>query len=444
MQGIYLKNSYCDNNIFKEISDSHICGGMGKSVCDPGGISCWRTLTKGGYAVTASIFDKSEKLFPSKKERIFLAHCAVSPLYAQAAEAMITFIRDLSAGGIAALPKYFQVLPEFHELCARFLKTRPENISYVHNTAEAMCMIANGYPFAPGDEVISYIHEYPSNHYPWVLQQKRGVKLVLLSDSAPAPDCEDFDGPRGWSLEELEEKISDRTRVIALSHVQFTSGFAADLQELGKICSSRNIDLVVDCAQSMGCLPVFPENFKAAAVVSAGWKWLMGPKGSALLYTSEQFRRKLAVTMAGPGLIRHGFDYLNHAWQPHVEGRKLEYSTVPWDHIAAMNVLLKEVFLRYDIKDIRDEVFRLQDLFLSRIRNESCRFLKFPPANRSGILAAKAKADGRLLVEKLAGREVVVTAPTGYLRFAPHFYNDDDQMIRASGHCDALDDSLTS
>ncbi len=389
--------------------------------------------------MTAARFDKSTSLFPSKSQRIFLAHCAVSPIYAQAAEAMIAFIRDLSAGGISALPRYFQVLPEFHELCARFLKTRPENISYVHNTAEALCMIANGYPFSPGDEVISYVHEYPSNHYPWVLQQKRGVKLVLLSDTAPSPECREVTGPRGWSLEELEEKISDRTRVVALSHVQFTSGYAADLQELGKICSKNNIDLVVDCAQSMGCLPVFPEQFQAAAVVSAAWKWLMGPKGSAMLYTSEQFRRKLAVTMAGPGLMRQGLDYLDHAWQPHEDGRKLEYSTVPWDHIAAMNVLLKEIFLRYDIEDIRDEVFRLQDLFLSCVKKDALRFLKLPPGNRSGILAAEPAADCRFLVEKLAGRQVVITAPTGYLRFAPHFYNDDDQIITAARRLDGLD-----
>ena len=390
--------------------------------------------------MTAVIFDKSTKLFPSKKERIFLAHCAISPLYCHAAEAMIAFIRDLSAAGISALPKYFQVLPEFHELCARFLKTRSANISYVHNTAEAMCMIANGYPFEPGDEVISYVHEYPSNHYPWVLQKKRGVKLVLLADSAPSPDCQGISGPRGWSLEELEEKISDRTRLVALSHVQFTSGYAADLQELGKLCSKNNIDLVVDCAQSMGCLPVFPEQFRAAAVVSAGWKWLMGPKGSALLYTSERFRRKLAVTMAGPGLMRQGLDYLNHAWQPHEDGRKLEYSTVPWDHIAAMNVLLKEVFLRYDIEDIRDEVFRLQDLFLSAVKGDTRGFLRLPPKNRSGILAAKLKADCSHFVEKLAGRQVVVTAPTGYLRFAPHFYNDDEQVIAAAQHLNSLDE----
>ncbi|HBD99185.1 MAG TPA: hypothetical protein DC060_13405, partial [Gemmatimonadetes bacterium] len=60
-----------------------------------------------------------------------------------------------------------------------------------------------------------------------MLQQQRGVELVLLSDVDPCGDLPD-DGPRGWSMEELEAKTTERTRVIALSHVQFASGYAAD------------------------------------------------------------------------------------------------------------------------------------------------------------------------------------------------------------------------
>ncbi len=60
------------------------------------------------------------------------------------------------------------------------MKTTAENISFAHSTAESMCQIANGYPFEPGDQIISYIHEYPSNHYPWLMQERRGAELVLL------------------------------------------------------------------------------------------------------------------------------------------------------------------------------------------------------------------------------------------------------------------------
>ncbi|MBM9603680.1 aminotransferase class V-fold PLP-dependent enzyme [Desulfopila inferna] len=378
------------------------------------------------------MFDKSEEKFPAKRNDIFLAHCAISPIYAGAAAAMKEFVDTMANGGIKALPQYFGVIPEFHGNVGKFLRTSADNISYVHNTAEGLCMIANGYPFSPGDEVISYVHEYPSNHYPWALQKKRGVKLILLGDTDPARGYDDIERPRGWSMEELEERITPRTRIVALSHVQFTSGFAADLSSLGALCREKNIDLIVDCAQSLGVLPVFPEEFQASAVIASGWKWLMGPKGSALLYTSPELRGKLEETMAGPGLMRQGLDYLDHSWAPHGDGRMFEYSTLPWDHIVAMNVLFREIFLKYDIKEIREEVFRLQDVLLDHLDQGSLRFLRFNKENRSGILAAESAANPAETVKALAQAGVIISAPVGYLRFAPHFYNDDGQIIAAA------------
>ena len=71
---------------------------------------------------------------------------------------------------------------------AAFLEVDADDIAYVSNTAEGVGLIANGYPFEPGDQVISYVHEVPSNHYPWALQSERGVELILLSDVDPIGD----------------------------------------------------------------------------------------------------------------------------------------------------------------------------------------------------------------------------------------------------------------
>ena len=124
-------------------------------------------------------------------------------------------------------------------------------------------MIANGYPFEPGDQIISYVNEYPANHYPWVIQaQRRGVELILLSDSAIEQEQREGAGPipdsfaKGWSFDELESKITPKTKVIALSHVQFTNGFAADLSKLGELCQSHGIDLVIDAAQGLSLIHI--------------------------------------------------------------------------------------------------------------------------------------------------------------------------------------------
>lgn len=378
------------------------------------------------------MFDKSDKAFPAKQNSLFLAHCAVSPLQHGAKEAACRFLNTMAEEGIRGLPSFHSLLPRFHKKCGTLLRSSAENISSVHNTAEGMCLLANGYPFSAGDEIISYIHEFPSNHYPWRLQEQRGVKLILLGDSDPHGEFADISAPRGWSMTELAAAVTAKTRIIALSHVQFTSGYAADLEELGTFCNERNIDLIIDAAQSMGCLPLYPEEYHIAAVAASTWKWLMGPVGAGILYTSPALREKVRITMAGPSCMRQGVDYLNHNWTPHTDGRKFEYSTLAWEQLAALNGLLDDVFLRYSMESIRDEIFALQDVFLSCLDPDLFRALEFAGEHRSGILSLWPAGDARDLVQKLGERGIVVTERSGYIRVAPHFYLEKKDMEKAA------------
>ncbi len=370
--------------------------------------------------------------FPAKENSLFLAHCAISPMELQAKKAACDFLEAMAAGGISGLPPYFNLLPRFHRKCAELFQTDAANISATHNTAEGMCLLANGYPFEPGDEIISYIHEFPSNHYPWRLQERRGVKLLLLGDCDPQGNLSAVKAPRGWSMADLVEKVTSRTRIVAVSHVQFTSGYAADLKELGAFCRERDIDLVIDGAQSVGCLPLYPEECNVAAVAVSSWKWLMGPFGAGILYTSEEFRDKIAVTMVGSSSMQQGLEYLDHSWNPHVDGRKFEYSTLAWEHLAALNGLLDSIFLRYTMEGIREEVFELQDVFLEHLDRNLHTPLLFPKKNRSGILAVLPVNGGARLVERLGKHGIVVTERSGYIRMAPHFYLTPADMKKAA------------
>ncbi len=373
------------------------------------------------------MLDKHTTWFTCSMENIFLGHCAVSPLFGGAAAAMRDFNAELAAGGITALPAHGDLPQRFRESFGALLKSSAADISYVPNTATAMSMIACGYPFEPGDQVISYAHEYPSNHYPWALQRQRGVELVLLSDTGAGPS-----DLRGWSMDELERRVTGRTRVVAISHVQFASGFAAPLEDLGAFCRARNIDLVVDCAQSLGCLPVYPERQHIAALASSGWKWLMGPLGAGVMYTNHEFRRKLQPVLTGPSMMRQGLDYLNLDWDPQEDGRFFEFSTGAWDHIAALQVVAAELFQVNSMEDIRDEVFRLQDLFLSRLDPGLVSPLLLPEEHRSGIVMLRTRGNARRIIAALAERGVVITGPTGVLRLAPHFYMEESQLVRAA------------
>ena len=377
------------------------------------------------------MFNKSENLFPVSRDYVYMAHSSVGPMYGPAAKAGAAFLEAHSEQGMMLRDDYESVLTTFRKKVADLLKTSPDNIAYVSNTAEGTNLVANGYPFEPGDQVISYVHEFPSNHHPWALQQKRGVELVLLSDVDPCGGLPD-DGPRGWSMEELEAKTTDRTRVVALSHVQFASGYAADLKRLGAFCQERGIDLIIDAAQSLGVLPLYPEEHGIAAITGSTWKWLLASRGAGLFYTTPELREKLRDTMAGGAMMKHRLDYLNLAWDPFESARRFEYSTLPWEHLVTLETVLDEVFLKYLMGPISHEVLRLQDRLLEFLDRRLYEPLRFPQEHRSGILSIRTVEDPKAIVRVLRARGMVATTQGGYLRLAPHFYLTDEDIRRVT------------
>lgn len=314
----------------------------------------------------------------------------------------------------------------FREAGGRLLETSAANVSYVRNTSEGLGLLAAGYPVKPGDEIISYEHEYPANHYPWRLMEKRGAKLVLVPNSSYGRLTGKTgipDGPCGFSMEDLESRITPNTRIIALSHVQFPSGFAADLALLGKICRERGIDLIVDAAQSLGVLPIFPEKLGIAALASSGWKWLMGPVGTGLLYTSAAFRDKIEITMAGADLMQQGMDYLNHSWNPHLDGRKFQYSTHDFSGPAALAAMM-EAAVQRGIESIQKHVFELQAAFLARLDQDRFKPLLYSEQNRSGILSLlPVTGNADQIARDLTAQGIVVSPRAGFIRVGAHYTN---------------------
>src|SRR5262245_46421647 len=227
------------------------------------------------------MFDKSQERFPIKDQYLFLSHCGISPLYhgAMLKEREIAEMQCRTASLVYA--RYDAVLDELRHAAAELMHTLPSNLAFVKNTSEGMNLVANGYPFQPGDQVITYVHEYPANYYPWKLQEKRGVHVLELPNT-DAGGITPSGQPGGYSLEQIERMITKRTRVVALSLVQFTSGFGVEIERLGALCRAHDIDLVIDAAQALGSLPVYPEAQGIAAVMASGWKWLMGPMGTGV------------------------------------------------------------------------------------------------------------------------------------------------------------------
>jgi selenocysteine lyase/cysteine desulfurase len=358
----------------------------------------------------------------------FFSHCAISPLTPAGLQASKYYLEDQAAHGMTNFMGYYLESQEaFKKTFGRLLKTSTDNLAYVKNTSEALSMIANGYRFNPGDEVVSFIHEYPANHYPWRILERKGVRLKLIPNRPfNHPNTQDKVGY--FTVDDVEKLITSKTRIVALSHVQFTSGFAIDLAEIGKLCRSYGIDLIIDAAQSMGCLPLYPEEFGISAIAAAGWKWLMGPFGSGVFYTSPSLREKLDPVLIGAETMEQGFEYLNHEWTPHQTAKRFEYSSSSVALSAGLRASVESVHLSQpSMESIRDQVIDLQNHFLKYLNHSHLVPLIHEASHRSGILSL-AVADPKDLVQYLAKNEIICTPRNGFVRIAPFVHQTNQQM----------------
>ncbi|WP_236974324.1 aminotransferase class V-fold PLP-dependent enzyme [Membranihabitans maritimus] len=374
--------------------------------------------------------------FPVRDHYYFFNHCGISPLYDACKERMMELMEaQTKSGSIMFMDHYMQELDRFKKNLSQIINTTPDRVAAIRNTTEGISFIANGFNFEPGDEIILFDHEYPANYYPWVRLEEKGVvvrRLGNLNDFEGVPDLM----PGRWSFEELENLTSGKTRFISLSHVQFVSGYAADLERLGEFCRKKGIYLIVDVAQSFGALPIDVKKYNISALAGSGWKWTMGPVGVSVFYISEELDRQINSTVVGAETMVQGPDFLNHEWNPHSSAKRFEYSTSSVYLIAGINKCFEDIQLGLGIDNIYKQILMIQDLFLEKLDNFRFVPILHESINRSGILPLY-HPEPETVVKYLEAKNIICTTRGGYVRIAPHFYTRNEDI-------DVLTEALNS
>jgi len=367
--------------------------------------------------------------YPWQAEGVYLNHCGIAPLLPAGAAAARAWDEAQMRFGAGVFARLGDPTRALHAAVGELLGVPAADVAFTRNTSEGLSMVANGLPLEPGDRILSYVHEYPSNHYPWRLQEARGARLELLPDRPCGSGLPDG-LPRGFELEDLERMLrAGRVRAVALSQVQFTSGFMADLAAVGRLCREHGAWLIVDAAQSLGVAPLGPAELGVDAVAAPGWKWLLGPVGTGVLYTSPRLRSALRCTMAGADLMEQGEDYLNHAWRPHRDGRFFEYGTASMAAAAALAACVRDLPLREGVERLAEQAARLRQLLRAGLDLGCYRPVAFPGCD--GPILSWRVDQPELVARRAAAEGVTVTVRGGYLRTAPHGYQTEAEIHRA-------------
>src|SRR2546423_3253177 len=126
---------------------------------------------------------------------------------------------------------------------AQLIGADPDEIAWMPNTATAISLIAHSLPWREGDNVVTTDEQFPANVYPWLELEQHGVQTHLVRRQ---------DGR--VPLDRLAAQIDARTRLVAVSWVEFNSGFRQDLAALSALCHERDALLLVDAIQGLGGL----------------------------------------------------------------------------------------------------------------------------------------------------------------------------------------------
>lgn len=361
--------------------------------------------------------------FPIVRNKIFMAHAAVTVLPHAVAEAISNYVHKAAE----EFPNYtesLRIIRETRESAARLLHASPEEIALLGPTSLGLSLFANGIRWEAGDEVICYFDDYPANVYPWLNLRQRGVTVRYLE---PAQLGE-------ITIEVVERALSTRTRLVALASCNFISGYRIDLAAIGAMLHARGILFSVDAIQTLGAFPTTVEHVDFLSADSH--KWLLGPLASGIVYVKKEHFDLCRPTLLGswniraPGFVAQDqIEFLDTA-------QRYEPGAMNLPGIVGMKAAL-DLLLEAGIDRIAERILALRARLIHGLDPAGYRLLgPKEPATGSGIVTfSHPTRDLNEVFQRLTQAHILCSQRQDrqgnhYLRFSPHFYNSEAEIDR--------------
>lgn len=362
--------------------------------------------------------------FPVIDHQIYLNHAGVAPWPRCAAEAASAFAEENMHHGAADYPRWLETEQELRERCARLINApSADDIALVKNTSEGLSMVAHGLNWKSGDNVVGIRQEFPSNRITWESLAEYGVEFRTL-DLATSTDPES----------DLLALCDSRTRLMAVSAVQFADGFRLNLEQLGEACSRRGILFCVDAIQQIGSLPFDSQAISADYVIADGHKWMLGAEGLGLFYSRPDAREQLQLRQFGWHMRQRPGDYeTGSPWAVSATATRFECGSPNMLGIHALNASLG-LILDLGMEDIGEAVLQRTRFVAEWVATHADIELLSPKGTdrQSGISTLRhLKASPEPIQQRLAQDGVICAVRGGGVRFSPHFYTPYAQLEQA-------------
>lgn len=364
---------------------------------------------------------KYRELFPITKKYTYLNHAALTPYSLPVIEALEHINKDITENGILHLDSWLEVREETRKLMADLVATEAENIAFLQNTSEAVAAVANGINWKSGENVVSCDIEFPANIYPWMRLKHLGVELRLAkTDNGTI------------NVNSLLELVDKNTRVIAVSWIQYSSGFRLNLREIGEFCHKNDILFVVDSIQGLGALELNVKEEFVDAFCTNAYKFLMGTMGLGVLYLSEKAIQQVKPTVVGWTSVKEWWKCFDAKYDYNLNylpsALCFEPGTPDIPGIYALNASLK-LLLEIGVKSIEEYLVSMNLSLSNKLIEIGFELAKLQPNLASTLVCCRhPKVPIEVIEQKLAESKIIVAARAGWLRISPHFYNSYEEI----------------
>jgi selenocysteine lyase/cysteine desulfurase len=380
--------------------------------------------------------------FPGLHDKVFLDAACVSLAPRPAVEAVEKFLDIAMICPHESSTAHHIFMDEMRASArpaiARLINAHEDEIALTESTSHGLSLAANAIPLAPGNRILISDLEFMEVAIPWLQKKRDGIEVDVVPNHNGEARIEDF-----------ASRITPRTRVIAISSVQWTNGYRCDLAALSRLCCDRKIWLVVDAIQQLGAVPLDVRETPVDILVCGGHKWLNAPFGCGFLYIRRDALPNLHPPLTGYLSVEDPAGGWGNYFQTPTTTPVTDYAYVPTARrfetggtanypgaiglAASLNLIVHQLGQDHTAAHIRS----LTDRLLSGLDNlpvtvVTPRELK----NRSGIVtfsAGTAKQNVALmnrLLEKKILVSVRYTSNVGGIRVSCHFYNSTEDIDR--------------
>src|SRR4051812_40032018 len=368
----------------------------------------------------SQIHERYREHFPVTESLIYLNHAAVAPLCKPAADAMRRLTDDALRFGSLHYDQWMACYEGLRQAAARLIGSTAREIAIVKNTSEGIATVALGIDWKSGDRIVAFHEEFPANQFPWMILEAQGVQVTWLSVTDP--------------LDRIDEACQG-ARLLAISFVQYLSGYRADLDAIGEICRRRGCFFFVDAIQGLGAFPLDVNASHIDALAADGHKWLLGPEGCGVLYVRQERQDSVRPVEFGWTNVARYADYASRDLTLRPDAGRYECGTLNTIGCFGLRASI-DFLLEVGQGETAPVIQKLADRIAAGGQAKGYElFLARTPENSAGIVSfRKPGTDATETVRVLRREKIVTAARAGWVRTSPHFYispAEIDRMIDA-------------